>query len=77
MRTSSVLGADLDGTCADVYGALRPITAEWLNVPLDSLTSEVSWALPEWGVTQARGGYRNLHQFAVAARDLFRMRGDN
>jgi 5'(3')-deoxyribonucleotidase len=73
MRTSFVLGVDLDGTCADFYGALRPIAAEWLNVPLESLTPEVSWDLPEWGVAQVPGSYRSLHQFAVAERNLFRV----
>jgi hypothetical protein len=53
--------------------ARRELAAEWLNVPADSLTSDVSWDLPEWGVAQAPGGYRNLHQFAVAERDLFRV----
>jgi 5'(3')-deoxyribonucleotidase len=73
VRSSFVLGVDLDGTCADFYGALRPIAAEWLNVPPDSLASEVSWDLPEWGVADAPGGYLKLHQFAVAERELFRV----
>lgn len=67
-----VLGVDLDGTCADFYGGLRPIAAEWLGVDPGSLTTEVSWNLPEWGVAAAPGGYRKLHQFAVTQRDLFR-----
>jgi 5'(3')-deoxyribonucleotidase len=67
-----VLGVDLDGTCADFYGGLRPIAAEWLGVDPASLTTEVSWNLPEWGVATAPGGYRKLHQFAVTQRDLFR-----
>lgn len=68
-----VLGVDLDGTCADFYAGLRPIAAEWLGVPVESLTTEVSWNLPEWGVPPAPGGYRKLHQFAVTQRDLFRV----
>lgn len=68
-----VLGVDLDGTCADFYGGLRPIAAEWLGVDPDTLTTEVSWNLPEWGISQAPGGYRKLHQFAVTQRDLFRV----
>ena len=51
-----VFGVDLDGTCADFYGGLRPIAAEWLGVDVDSLTTEVSWNLPEWGVADAPGG---------------------
>ena len=73
MPTPFVLGVDLDGTCADFYNGLRPIAAEWLGVPQDSLTAEVSWDLPEWGVAQAPGGYPKLHHFAVTQRDLFRV----
>jgi 5'(3')-deoxyribonucleotidase len=72
MRQAFVLGVDLDGTCADFYGGLRPIAAEWLGVDINSLTSEVSWNLPEWGVARAPGGYKKLHHFAVTQRELFR-----
>ena len=67
-----VLGVDLDGTCADFYGGLRPIAAEWLGVPLETLPVEVSWDFPEWGIDKAPGGYEALHRFAVTQRDLFR-----
>ena len=73
MRSPFVLGVDLDGTCADFYAGLRPIAAEWLGVAEQSLGSEFSWDLPEWGVAQAPGGYPKLHQFAVLQRDLFRV----
>ena len=53
--TPFVLGVDLDGTCADFYSALRPIAAEWLGVNPETLTDDVSWDLPEWGVAQAPG----------------------
>ena len=68
-----VLGVDLDGTCADFYEGLRPIAAEWLGVEVETLTPEVSWNLPEWGIDRAPGKYRKLHQFAVTQRDLFRV----
>jgi 5'(3')-deoxyribonucleotidase len=71
-KSAFVLGVDLDGTCADFYGGLRPIAAEWLGVSDDSLTPNVSWNLPEWGVSRAPGGYKKLHQFAVTQRNLFR-----
>lgn len=71
--TPFVLGVDLDGTCADFYSALRPIAAEWLGVNPETLTDDVSWDLPEWGVAQAPGGYLKLHHFAVTQRDLFRV----
>jgi len=67
-----VLGVDLDGTCADFYGGLRPIAAEWLGVPVDALTLDVGWDFPEWGIDRAPGGYAALHRFAVTQRDLFR-----
>ncbi|MFK5955231.1 MAG: 5'-nucleotidase [Planctomycetota bacterium] len=67
-----ILGLDLDGCTADFYQGLRPIAAEWLGVPLDSLEVEVSYGLPEWGVPDAPGGYKALHRFAVTQRNLFR-----
>ena len=67
-----VFGVDLDGTCADFYGGLRPIAAEWLGVEVDSLPETVSWGLPEWGIDKAPGGYERLHRFAVTQRELFR-----
>lgn len=71
-HTPFVLGVDLDGTCADFYGGLRPIAAEWLGVPADTLSTEVSWDFPEWGIDRAPGGYAELHRFAVTQRELFR-----
>jgi 5'(3')-deoxyribonucleotidase len=67
-----VLGVDLDGVCADFYGGLKPVAAEWLGVDVASLPDRVSWTLPEWGVDQAPGGYDALHRFAVTQRELFR-----
>jgi len=67
-----VLGVDLDGVCADFYGGLRPIAAEWLGVPPESLTTEVDFGLACWGIDQAPGGYEALHRFAVTQRELFR-----
>jgi len=68
-----VFGVDLDGTCADFYGGLRPIAAEWLGVALESLTETVSWGLPEWGIDRSPGGYERLHRFAVTQKELFRV----
>jgi len=65
-----VLGVDLDGVCADFFGGLREIAAEWLEVPLDSLTPDVSYGLHEWNLEPV-GGYAALHRFAVTQRDLF------
>jgi hypothetical protein len=67
-----VLGVDLDGVCADFYGGLRPIAAEWLGVAEESLPTEVSHGLSEWGIDSAPGGYEALHRFAVTQRSLFR-----
>jgi 5'(3')-deoxyribonucleotidase len=71
-RDPFVLGVDLDGTCADFYGGLRPIAAQWLGVPVETLPVEVGWDFPEWGIGKAPGGYEALHRFAVTQRDLFR-----
>jgi 5'(3')-deoxyribonucleotidase len=67
-----VLGVDLDGTCADFYGGLRPIAAEWLGVGVETLPEKVTWGLPEWGIDRAPGGYQRLHRYAVTQKDLFK-----
>jgi 5'(3')-deoxyribonucleotidase len=67
-----VFGVDLDGVCADFYGGLRPIAAEWLGKQIEDLPTEVSYGLKEWGVPDAPGGYQALHKFAVTQRDIFR-----
>lgn len=66
-----VLAVDLDGVCADFYGGLRVVAAEWLGVPVDSLTADVSFGLSEWNLERA-GTYDELHRFAVTQRELFR-----
>jgi 5'(3')-deoxyribonucleotidase len=67
-----VLGVDLDGVVVDFYGGLRPIAAEWLGLPIQRLTTEVSYGLPEWQLEKA-GGYDALHRFAVTQREFFRL----
>ncbi|MDR0320352.1 MAG: 5'-nucleotidase [Treponema sp.] len=69
--SSFILGVDLDGVVGDFYGEIRKIAAEWLNKPLESLTSEVSYGLKEWGIDEF-GGYDRLHRFAVTQRNIFR-----
>jgi 5'(3')-deoxyribonucleotidase len=63
-----VLGVDLDGVVGDFYGFMRNVAAEWLGVSVDELTPEVTYGLPEWGVTR----YADMHRFAVTQRGLFR-----
>jgi 5'(3')-deoxyribonucleotidase len=65
-----VLGVDLDGVCADFYARMREIAAEWLEVGLETLTTDVSYGLGEWGIRD-EDHYRQLHRFAVTQRDLF------
>lgn len=65
-----VLGVDLDGVCADFYGAMRAIAAEWLGRDESELPREVGYGLEEWGLDQRE--YRKLHRFAVTQRNLFR-----
>jgi 5'(3')-deoxyribonucleotidase len=67
-----VLGVDLDGVVADFYAGLRIIAAEWLDVPMEELSPNVSFGLTEWKVDQAPGGYEALHRFAVTQRQLFK-----
>ena len=66
-----IFGVDLDGVCADLYGKMREIAAEWLGRPLESLPAEVSYGLAEWGLEEY-GGYEKLHRFAVTQRNLFK-----
>ena len=66
-----ILGVDLDGVTGDFYGAIRKIAAEWLQMPLEDLTTDVSYGLDEWGLSE-HGGYERLHRFAVTQRNLFR-----
>jgi 5'(3')-deoxyribonucleotidase len=68
---SFILGVDLDGVVGDFYSSLRKIAAEWLDKPMETLTTEVSFGLDEWGITEF-GGYDRLHRFAVTQRNLFR-----
>ena len=70
-ESSFILGVDLDGVVGDFYGAMRKIAAEWLDRPLDSLTTDVTFGLDEWGIAEY-GGYERLHRFAVTQRNLFR-----
>jgi len=69
-NSNFILGVDLDGVVGDFYGAIRKIASEWLNKPLDSLTTEVSYGLNEWGLSEY-GGYDRLHRFAVTQRNIF------
>lgn len=68
-ESTFVLGVDLDGVCADFYAGLRIVAAEWLDVSLDQLPTEVSYGLPEWKIDPKQ--YEDLHRFAVLHRDLF------
>jgi len=65
-----IFGVDLDGVVGDFYGMIRNIAAEWLNKPVESLTTEVSFGLNEWGIDEL-GGYDRLHRFAVTQRNIF------
>ena len=65
-----VLGVDLDGVCADFYRRMREVAAEWFERPIEELTLDVSFGLPEWSLKA--GEYDSLHRFAVTERDLFR-----
>jgi len=69
-RNDIVIGVDLDGVCADFYGRMRVIAAEWFELPLEELTADVSYGLSEWGIVD-RNHYDSLHRFAVTQRSLF------
>jgi hypothetical protein len=65
-----IVGVDLDGVCTDFYGKMREVAAEWFERPLSELTEDVSYGLPEWGITDL-DQYTSLHRFAVTQRELF------
>lgn len=65
-----VIGVDLDGVCADFYGRMRQIAAEWFERPIGELPAEVSYGLSEWGIRN-KNDYDSLHRFAVTQRELF------
>jgi 5'(3')-deoxyribonucleotidase len=69
-KSDIVIGVDLDGVCADFYGRMRQIAAEWFERPIDELPAEVSYGLSEWGITD-KNHYDSLHRFAVTQRELF------
>lgn len=66
----TIIGVDLDGVCADFYGRMREIAAEWFECDLEDLPTEVSYELPEWGI-RGEEHYLSLHRFAVTQRALF------
>lgn len=68
--TGYVIGVDLDGVCADFYGAMREVVAEWYEVDRRTLTTNVAYGLHEWNVHDS-DEYRSIHRFAVTRRDLF------
>jgi 5'(3')-deoxyribonucleotidase len=65
-----VLGVDLDAVCADYNAAFRQVAATEMDVPLESLTTEVSWDFGEWGLD--REGFLALHRTAVQQHRMFR-----
>jgi 5'(3')-deoxyribonucleotidase len=68
-----ILGVDLDGVCADFYGRMREIAAEWFERPLAEMTETPSYGLGEWGIDESDPGqYASLHRFAVSQRGLFK-----
>lgn len=65
-----IIGVDLDGVCSDFYGRMREIAAEWFECSIEDLPPEVSYGLPERGITTPEQ-YSSLHRFAVTQRNLF------
>jgi len=43
-----IIGVDLDGVCADFYGRMREIAAEWFERRVEDLPTKVSYRLSEW-----------------------------
>ena len=67
-----IIGVDLDGVCSDFYGRMREIAALWFECDIDTLTKDVSYGLPEWGINpQIPDQYKSLHRWAVTEHNLF------
>jgi beta-phosphoglucomutase-like phosphatase (HAD superfamily) len=66
----AIIGVDLDGVCADFYGKMREIAAEWFERSPDELPMGVSYGMEEWGIGDEEQ-YQSLHRFAVTQRALF------
>jgi beta-phosphoglucomutase-like phosphatase (HAD superfamily) len=67
-----ILGLDLDGVVADFYDTIRPLAAEWLGRPLQELTTQPTYGLPEWGMGKGPGTkYEDFHRWAVTQHNLF------
>ncbi len=58
-----IFGVDLDGVCADFYGGIRPLAAEWLGKREEELVPHVTYGLKEWGMHEAPGGYTHFHRY--------------
>lgn len=72
-RKDFIFAVDLDGCVVDYYKAIRPIAADWLNVPEESLTDDFSFGFPEWGLpSEGELGYRYLHRYAVKQKEIFK-----
>jgi|GEM_PF-4065911 len=50
LESPFIFGVDLAGVCADYTAALRPIAAEWLGVPVESLAPDPGYDFPEWNL---------------------------
>lgn len=70
-KSKPVIGVDLDGVCADFYGRMREIAAEWFELSVDELTTDVSYGLKEWGIS-GKKQYESLHRYALNQRGLFK-----
>ena len=70
-KNRPVIGVDLDGVCADFYGRMREIAAEWFETSIESLPEKVSYGLKEWGIVSKKQ-YESLHRYALYQRELFR-----
>jgi len=66
-----VIGVDLDGVCADFYGRMREIAAEWFELTVEELPKDVSFGLKEWGIHEKKQ-YESLHRYALHQRELFK-----
>ena len=66
-----ILGVDLDGVCADFYGRMREIAAEWFETERRRAVRWTSPSASRSGAFGTRSSTQSLHRFAVTQRELF------
>lgn len=69
-NNKKIIGVDLDGVCADFYGYMRELYAEYTETPIENIPVANSFELQNWGIKD-RQDYEDFHRYAVTKKNLF------